>query len=726
MLHRLEDYLESLQDAPILPPLASLTTLLLNVQEEVKRNLRQARQGFLEVNVAQIESEIGALTAGGRVSIRRDGEGPSGRAITDSSAAQRLPSSQRARRPQTSDLFERRSVRVSVERLDGLMNLTGELVVSRSRLSRRVATLRALQRDLSFGRGRLMKTIDRFRERNEFQTLDRRSAGGRALRQAARPGGREGGAGVAEFSDLQLDRYGDVNILARTLNEISHQIAEVQGRMNESLGTFSEDAGAFSAIISGLQDEITRARMVPIEQLFMRLRLPVRDAAEREQKSVRVETYGEDVDLDKAIVDELYNPMLHLVRNCVAHGVETAERRQAAGKEPTGTITLAARQESGQIVLEVSDDGAGLDLAKLQAIAVERGLVPPGTPASHPAVADVIFQSGVSTHAGVDDVSGRGVGCDVVRREVERLNGDVRVGSDRGQGTTFTITLPLTLAIARALMIRHRGQSYAIPLNLAERIIDMQEATVHESAGVRRISVDGTYHALRSLDAVLSLPPREEGDEASGAALLLRVGDSRLALEVDRVLGQEEIVVKGLGDVVSGHALFSGVTVSGDGDLILILDVLGLLQRERSVVSDTEAPGAAAAMAAATGRLQVLFIDDSLSVRRVAERFLVSLGVEVTLAADGQEGLERLRTRHFDLVFTDLEMPRLNGYDLIREVRANAALSRVPMVVVTSRSGQKHRDQATALGATDYVTKPFTAEILDEMLRKHAARGPRG
>jgi chemosensory pili system protein ChpA (sensor histidine kinase/response regulator) len=721
LLHRTEDFLEELQDAAILPPLAHLASLLLNVQDEVRRNLRHAKKGFLEVNVARLDSEIGLLRAGGRPRSEISGRGPSSLSSaisgrSDTGTGGRPATSSRRERVADAAAFERKFVRVSTDRLDGLMNLTGELVVSRSRMARRVTALQVMHRELTLGRSRLVRAVDRFRDEYEFENVARHSG----RREAARvPAGAT--ASGATFGELELDRYGDVNILARSLADIGHDISQVQGRMTDSLAAFSEDAAGFGSIVAGLQVEITQARMVPVEQLFLRLRLPVRDAGEREGKDVRVQTFGEDVDLDKAIIDELYNPLLHLVRNAVAHGIERPDQRRTAGKPEAGTITLSARQEAGELRLDVQDDGAGLDYRRLQQMAVERGLVPAGTAADDPAVADIIFMSGVSTRAGVDDVSGRGLGCDVVRREIERLGGHIRVSSQPGAGTTFTITLPLTLAITRALVLRHRGQSYAVALNLSERIVDLQDANVHESAGVRRLGVDGVYHTLRSLDAVLGLPARGEDEEAARAAVLLRVGPNRLAVEVDRVVGQEEIVVKGLGDVLSGHPMFSGVTVSGDGELILILDVMGLFNKERHAEADSADRAVAGAP---LGRARVLFVDDSLSVRKVAERFLTAAGAEVVLAADGEEGLEKLKTQGpFDIVFTDLEMPRRHGYDLIREARTIPALRHVPIVVVTSRSGQKHRDQAAAVGATDYLTKPFSQELLATLVRKWARGG---
>jgi chemosensory pili system protein ChpA (sensor histidine kinase/response regulator) len=719
LVHKLEDFLENLQEAPILPPLADLATLLLNVQDEVRRNLRHAKRGFIEVHVSRLDSEIQRLRGGGKPgALARTGDSSASSPTTSGSGFSGTTDSGMGRsfreRGADASAFDRKFVRVSTERLDGLMNLTGELVVSRSRLARRVSALQTMHRELTLGRNRLIRAVDRFREQHEFETVAR-GARSSAARSAA-----VSGAAVALFGELELDRYGDVNILARSLADIGHDISQVQGRMNDSLSAFSEDAAGFGSIVTGLQTEITQARMVPVEQLFTRLRLPVRDAGEREGKPVRVQAHGEDVDLDKAIIDELYTPLLHLVRNAVAHGIEAPAARRTAGKEAMGTITLTARQEAGELLLDVQDDGGGLDYRRLHQLGLERGLLAPGTTPDDAAVADVIFHSGVSTRDDVDDVSGRGVGLDVVRREIERLGGSVRVSSLRGLGTTFTIHLPLTLAITRALILRHRGLAYAVPLNLAERILDLTESTVHDSAGQRRINVDGVYHTLRSLDVLLGLPPRTEADGVPRAAVLLRVGQTRLAVEVDRVIGQEEIVVKGLGDVLTGHPLFSGVTVSGDGELILIFDVVGLFHKDRRAGDTADA----AAAVETKIRARVLFIDDSLSVRKVAERFLAALGAEVVLAADGQEGLDKLQSQaRFDLVFTDLEMPRLHGYELIREMRAHAALRDLPVIVVTSRSGQKHRDQASAVGATDYITKPFSQDLLGRMIRKWAKSG---
>jgi chemosensory pili system protein ChpA (sensor histidine kinase/response regulator) len=726
VVHRVEDFLEELSGSPILPPLRHVATLLLNVQDDVRRGLGAARSGYVETRLAEVEAEIAAVKMVGlrpadgglgppssRRGVATTGGGPAttGAGSSGASPAASGPAASSPRRRYTDrlDPVDRRFVRVASDRLDGLMNLAGELVVGRSRLLRRVGRLRGMQRQLALRHARLGTAVERFRERHEF------AIGAPAAATAA-----AGNGGAFGFSELEMDQYGDVNILARSLGTIADEVAAVQAEIQESLNLLADDAAAFGGIVSGLQGEVTRARMVPVEDLFTRLRLPVRDAAQRENKSVRVVTSGEDVDLDKTIVDRLYVPLLHVVRNAVAHGVETPEARAAAGKDPVGTVSLTARHESGLIGLEVRDDGGGLDLARLHEAGVRAGLFPADTPLDHPSVPEALFAAGVSTRAGADAVSGRGMGGDVIRREIEKLGGDVHVRTTPGQGTAFTITLPLTLAITRALVLRHRSQAFAVPLAFIERIVDLSEATVQESAGQRRLRLDAGYETLHPLHTLLGHGERERGP-AAGAALIVKAGDRRLAIAVERVQGQEEIVVKGLGELLSGHPLLSGVTLSGDGELILILDVPGLLDpRSASTVAalDDETGGE-------TGPPRVLFVDDSLSVRKVAEKFLTDLGAEPTLAVDGQEALDLLARSTFDLVFTDLEMPRLHGYELIQAMSASPGLREIPAVVVTSRSGQKHRDQAQAVGARDYLTKPFSQATLGQMLRKWVPRRAR-
>jgi chemosensory pili system protein ChpA (sensor histidine kinase/response regulator) len=329
------------------------------------------------------------------------------------------------------------------------------------------------------------------------------------------------------------------------------------------------------------------------------------------------------------------------------------------------------------------------------------------------------------------------VGCDVVRRAVDRLNGALRVDSVRHHHTVFAITLPVTLAISRALLVRHAGETFAVPLYFTERIIDAREVELVESANHRRIDVDGAFVPVRSLGEFVS-----GSTAADGPILLLQVGNQRLVVQVDEVLTQEEIVVKSLGSLLRGHPMFAGVTIRGTGETVLILDVpsitdralgRGTVARPGALPAPRIAPPVAVAAPAVElpavdidRPLHVLFVDDSVSVRKVAERALRGLGVEVTLASDGVDALDKLRGGRFDLVFTDLEMPRMHGYELIRELRFLPAYRAMPVVVVTSRSGKKHRDEAHALGASEYITKPFTSRSLAAALVKFGGPRARG
>ena len=639
-----------------------------------------------------------------------------------------------------------RFVRVAAGRLDGLMDLAGELVVARSRMNRRVQQLESFQDSLGSARKRLLETVVDFVDQYEFAGLSGQSYSNRVVGAGVGVAGdgtsdwspsESADSALASsvesmFSEIELDRYEDVNILARTLREIGDDIVEVSTQISGELALFREESDVFSGLVSGLQTEVTQARMVPIEQLFLRLRSPIRDAATREGKSVAVRVTGESVTIDKTLIDELYTPLLHLVRNSVSHGIESAEARRSAGKEMTGEVRLTARQRSGQILLEVSDDGGGLNLEALRAKGVAAGIVEADTALDDPRIPELIFSSGLSTRDEVSDVAGRGVGCDVLRREVERMNGHVIVETRPGQGTTFRITLPNTLAIYRALMVRQDDSTFAVPLAFAERVLDLRELVIEENGGSRRVQVGEECLPLHSLATLFG--KKAEPAWTRRDVVLLRLGDQGLLLDVDDVLGQGEIVVKSLGDILSQHPLFSGMTLTSEGGTQLILDVPGLFdtvsEGRFGVVLGPESGAstegaseeervAEAPVPSVRRQVEVLYVDDSLSVRKAAEKFLRGAGASVTVAVDGQDAIEKLRTGSFDLIFTDLEMPRMHGYDLIREIRFVPAYSDLPVIVVTSRSAEKHRNQAKKLGASDYVTKPFNQDVLDEKLRAH-------
>ena len=757
-IHRIETHLERLVVLRVIPPLGGTVSALAEVQRRLRRGLARAEQGLVESDGDHLErlfAGLAGVTAPSTGSWLGSND-PAWSSRSGEDSAVHTDSWRRGESNQESvagsDLGEqdKRFIRVPVERLDGLMNMVGELVVSRSRMVSRLDNLRGLHGDGDSRRRQMIDAVETFATQSEFANLDGRR--GRRIERRGRvertrstaAAGMAGMAGMAGFGALELDTYEEIHVLSRRLLEAAGDVNQASSDINSELANLIDDAEAISGIVSGLQNEITRSRMVPLETLFSRLYMPVRDAAQREHKAVDLVARGEAVSIDKAIADALYGPMLHLVRNAVAHGIETEEARRRAGKSLRGSIGVAAHQESGQIILEVSDDGGGIDVERLREVGVASGLVPASITLDDPALLELVFAAGVSTSESVGDVAGRGVGGDVVRRTVERLNGTITVSSSRGAGTMFTITLPLTTSITQAIMVRDRDRVFAIPMHFTERILELDPAQLLESFERRRINIDGEILPLRSAAELFGDRERSGGER--GSIVVCAIGDQALALRIDAVISQEEIVVKPLGAVLENHPLFSGVTLRGDGRLALILDIPGILAGmvERAPTRAADRPARAPELAAARperggaapevvpaaappspssesdagGPIRVLFVDDSLSVRKVAEKALASLGVEVVTAVDGQDALDQLRTGRFSIVFTDLEMPRVHGYDLIRQLRFVPAYQEVPVVVVSSRSGAKHVEHALRMGANEYLTKPFTADDLGRLISR--------
>ncbi len=635
-----------------------------------------------------------------------------GEALTPASAAPVSPSSK-------TEGLDNQTIRVDPERLDLLMNLIGELVISRSRLEKKLTDISRLKEEMFFGKSRLFQAITDFQGKYEYSnaTGDRRGGMGNGQnligpgshgRRTVVPTG--AGDDLHGFSELEFDQYDDFNILARTLMEIGTDTSEIFSQLNHFFDAFGEETGQFSKITARLQDEITRVRMMPLTLLFQRLQRSARDAARKEGKDIKFGSIDNDARLDKLILDQLYTPLLHLVRNAVSHGIESEEARRAAGKSPTGNVTLRALCEANQVVIEVNDDGGGLNLAAIRATAIERGLLSAGASTEDDALVQMIFLPGFSTAARVTEVSGRGVGLDVVRREIARLSGTIHVRSTPGVGCTFVIHLPLTLAINQAVFITAGDESCALPLNFVERIQEIQAGDVTLSGQRELVRTPEGMVPLLRLHRLLNLPVN---GQAGGAMVLARVADRRVAIGVDRILRKQDIVVKPLGPLLRGHELFSGATIAGDGQVVMILDLPRILQGERSSsASATTDDGAPVPEPARSGKPTILVVDDSLSVRKVIEKHLLSLHYTVELAVDGLDALDKLRLRPVSLVLTDLEMPRMHGFELIAEMRRQDATRAIPIIVITSRDAEKHRRRATALGADDYIIKPLSRDQL--------------
>ncbi|HEV8437028.1 MAG TPA: response regulator [Methylomirabilota bacterium] len=605
------------------------------------------------------------------------------------------------------------SIRVSLDRLDSLMNLVGELMIARSRLERRLAQLDRVGDLLLFSRSRMSRAVRDFEGKHHYPQLPapRAGDGGGSGPPSRQPDGLPPLAQL--FAELEFDRYDDFNILARSLGEVSADVGELQTQHAALIRDIREDMAQIQRLTTALRKEVTRSRMVPIGRLFPRFARQVREASRAAGKDVAFEVHGESVEVDNTTVEQMADSLLHLVQNAIAHGIETDAERVAGGKPARGTVSLRAFQQGGFLIVEVEDDGRGMDPERLKAQAVERGLL--GAAAaralSRPEVLNLIFVPGFSTALSVTRASGRGIGLDVVRHNVTRLNGGIEVETELGVRTLFTIKLPLTVAIADALMVRVGGEVFALPLTTVGVMRLVSPGAIRESGGREVVDIDEQSIDLFRLSRLLRLPGSPPPTLIP--VVVLRSGGKPFAVAVDELYGKEEIVIKSAGEFLEGVGPFAGATISGEGRVILLLDPSRLFELGRDTVLHriAEREEAAASPAGEDVERRVLLVDDSISVRKFVGQMLEKAGFQVLTAVDGQDALERLTEVSVDLVITDLEMPRVNGYALIEDLRRRAATREVPVVVLTTRAGEKHQNLARRLGVRHYVAKPVDEQV---------------
>ena len=611
------------------------------------------------------------------------------------SAPRPTPARVQPRRP------PRQTIRVNLERLDSLMDLIGEMVIGRERVDRRLDEIDRVGNALLGSRARLARCVADF-ERRQFDA--RRSAD----LMAAAPGVQRS---VSElFAELEFDRYDDAGIFARTVAEIAADIAELQSELTTVTRALRDDTAHVQRITAALRTEIGRARLVPLGSLFGRFVRQGQEAARTAGKQVRFETRGEAVELDTSIIEQIVDPLVHLVQNTIAHGIETPEERRACGKDPVGTVTLSAAHEGGAVLVEVGDDGHGIDPEMLRRRAVDQGFVAAGTELDDQQALDLIFLPGFSTASAVTTAAGRGVGMDVVRTNVRRLNGDVEVHSVVGEGARFTLRLPLTVLVSEALMVSIGEDRLAVPLNAVQLVTSVREDDIETGARGEAIRVGEEVVDLVSLATVLGV--ERTARRARRSVLIVRGAGRVLALDVDEILYKHDIVVKPLGAFLDGVGPYGGASVGADGQVTLVLDPGALVESAGLAAAGTRAKARPGPRRSDTvdrlrpGRRRVLLVDDSVSVRRFVGQMLEKAGLDVTTAGDGVEALTRLAEASYDIVVTDLEMPRVNGYELIDDLRRRAATRDLPVVVLTTRAGDKHVALAKSLGVEHYVTKP--------------------
>jgi chemosensory pili system protein ChpA (sensor histidine kinase/response regulator) len=463
-----------------------------------------------------------------------------------------------------------------------------------------------------------------------------------------------------------------------------------------------------SRLTRELQRDLMRVRMVPFASLSERLFRVARQTAKETDKRVNLDIRGGAVEIDRSVLERMAAPFEHLLRNAIVHGIEPRERRAAGGKPETGEMLVQVSQQGNEVQIRFADDGAGLDLARIRAKAESNGLLQAGDQAPDLEVAELIFEPGFSTADALTELAGRGVGMDVVRSEARALGGRVEVASEAGKGAAFTIHLPLTLAVNQVVLVASGPKTYALPANLVGQVLQVREAELSNARAAGAIQVQGEAVPLRPLAELLN-EPGGASSQRSAPVLVLGSGAGRLALQVDEVLGNREVVVKNVGPQLARMPGIAGATVLGSGEIVLILNPLLLPDHGQAPLDAQPANAAQPAHRAA-----IMVVDDSLTVRRVTQRLLEREGYRVLLAKDGVEALELLQAPETrpDLMLVDIEMPRMDGFDLTRNVRGNEETRAIPIIMITSRTADKHRNHALGLGVDAYFGKPFQEDVL--------------
>ncbi|WP_313705091.1 Hpt domain-containing protein [Massilia sp.] len=582
-------------------------------------------------------------------------------------------------------------VRVRADILDRLVTQAGEVSIARSRLENQVGTLKGALTDFSDNLARLRRQLREVEMQAESQIASRLSI-----------------AGEREFDPLEFDRFTRLQELTRMMAESVNDVASFQESLARTVEGAGEELAAQSRMTRDLQRDLMRVRMVPFASLSERLFRVARQTAKETDKRVNLDIRGGGVEIDRSVLEQMAAPFEHLLRNAIVHGIEPRAQRLAAGKSETGEVLVQVSQQGNEVVLQFSDDGAGLDLERIRAKARAQGLVAPDAEVPDKDASELIFAPGFSTADSLTELAGRGVGMDVVRSEAQALGGRVVIDSNPGQGTRFTIRLPLTLAVTQVVLVASAGRTYALPSTLVEQVLPVREPDLAAAAQAGMLEVQGQVLPFHYLPALLGEAASFEPGLRSRPVMLLHSAGERIALQVDEVLGNREVVIKNLGPQLARVPGIAGATVLGSGDIVLILNPLALGRN-----AGTAAPLADVVLHPAPAhRPTVMVVDDSLTVRRVTQRMLEREGYRVALAKDGVDALEQLPEVRPDLMLVDIEMPRMDGFDLVRHVRNDAATQALPIIMITSRTADKHRNYALGLGVNAYFGKPYQEDVL--------------
>ncbi|MDM0105176.1 Hpt domain-containing protein [Variovorax sp. J22R24] len=611
------------------------------------------------------------------------------------------------------------AVRIRTHLLDRLVAQAGEVIITRSRLEAELGQLRSSLGDLTGNLDRLRQQLRDIEVQAESQMQSR-------LAQA-----KDSQQG---FDPLEFDRFTRVQELTRMMAESVNDVATVQRTLQKTVQATEDDLSAQARQTRELQRGLLRTRMVEFEGISDRLYRVVRQASKETGKQVRLDITGGSIEMDRGVLDRMTPAFEHLLRNCVAHGIEDAAVREKAGKDSSGLIVIELHHEGNDVSVSFRDDGAGLNFERIAARALTLGLIPEGKQLSPAEAAELIFQPGFSTAEQVSELAGRGIGMDVVRAEVAALGGRIETNSQPGQGTVFKLVLPLTTAVTHVVMLRAGAVSVGVPSNVVELVLRAGASDLESAYLNQRYAFGGEQVPFYWAGALLqSSAGSERAPGKANTIVIVRSAAQRVALHVDEVLGNQEVVVKNLGPQLSRLPGMAAISVLASGAVALIYNPVALAAVHGEKARELQATRTRQAAAKDIGGSEptrqvpqsvpqvplVLVVDDSITVRRVTQRLLQREGYRVALAADGLQALERLQQERPAVVLSDIEMPRMDGFDLARNIRADETLADLPIIMITSRIAEKHHDHARALGVNHYLGKPYSEEELLRLVRSY-------
>jgi chemosensory pili system protein ChpA (sensor histidine kinase/response regulator) len=587
--------------------------------------------------------------------------------------------------------------RVDAELLDTMLNNAGEVSIFRSRLDQQVNSI-------DFNLAELARTVTRLKEQLRSLEIETEAQ----VRSRHKDVDQRRG----DFDPLELDRYSSLQQYSRALTETSGDVASIQTLLETLTREAQNMLMQQARVITDLQNSLMRTRLVPFQRHVQRLTRLVRQTANDTGKRAELNVQGASAELDRQVQERVVPPLEHMLRNAVVHGIESPERRAALGKPEIGQINVNLQRDGAEVVIVVSDDGSGINVKLVREKAVALGLVDPTANLSDDEAMHLILEPGFSTAGRVTQAAGRGVGLDVVATEVKKLGGSLFIQSTPGQGSTFTIRLPFTLAISQALIVRVAEEVYALPLATVEGVVRLPKNIVarHLGKDAPLFEYGNQKYRFQQLGSFVGLGATHLPDpDVSMSVVLIRAGEHSTALVTDELVGSREIVVKSLGPQMSAIRGIAGATILGDGRVVIILDMGSLVRSEWRA-----RPADAAPLDQRDRRKCAMVVDDSITVRRVTQRLLERNGMRVLTAKDGVDALSLLQEHVPDIILLDIEMPRMDGYEVAAHVRNDPRLKGVPIVMITSRVSEKHRAKAIELGVDDYLGKPYQeSQLLD-------------